>query len=171
VPDLVLLVFLLVLVPGSMAFAAAMDLLTTTIPNRVGLFMVLAFFPAAGLTGLGVGDIASHLGAGLGVLLFGMALFRFGCCGGGDAKLLAAIALWVGVDQLPTYVLETALAGGMLAIVFSLLRSVPLPSPLLGQDWAVRLHRRDAGVPYGIALAAGALLVYPDTTWFAALAG
>jgi prepilin peptidase CpaA len=47
---------------------------------------------------------------------------------------------------------------------------VPLPSLLLGQEWALRLHRRDAGIPYGLALAAGALLVYPQTVWFTALA-
>jgi prepilin peptidase CpaA len=36
---------------------------------------------------------------------------------------------------------------------------------LVGQDWAERLHQSDAGVPYGIALAAAALLIYPDTAW------
>ena len=40
---------------------------------------------------------------------------------------------------------------------------MPLPSLLAGQQWAQRLHRKDAGVPYGIALAAAALVVYPDT--------
>ena len=40
----------------------------------------------------------------------------------------------------------------------------------LGEAWALRLHRPDAGIPYGIALAAGALLVFPDTLWFSNLA-
>jgi prepilin peptidase CpaA len=44
-------------------------------------------------------------------------------------------------------------------------RLVPLPRFLAGRDWAERLHRVDAGVPYGIALAASALLVYPETAW------
>jgi prepilin peptidase CpaA len=44
-------------------------------------------------------------------------------------------------------------------------RGLPLPAALLGQDWVERLHRRNAGVPYGIALAAAALLIYPDTAW------
>ena len=47
-------------------------------------------------------------------------------------------------------------------------RVIPLPAALAGQDWVERLHRADAGVPYGIALAASALLVYPDTFWMQA---
>ena len=45
----------------------------------------------------------------------------------------------------------------------------PLPAMLAGQEWAMRLHRLDAGVPYGIALAAAALLVYPETAYMQAL--
>ena len=48
---------------------------------------------------------------------------------------------------------------------------MPLPRLLAGQAWAERLHRSDAGVPYGIALAAAALLVYPDTIWMKAITG
>jgi prepilin peptidase CpaA len=64
-----------------------------------------------------------------------------------------------------------ALAGGVVATLFSMLRSVPLPSVLWGEAWALRLHREDGGIPYGIALAAGALLVYPQTIWFERIAG
>jgi prepilin peptidase CpaA len=167
----VLDIILLVLLPGSIAFAAAMDLLTLTIPNRIALLMLAAFFPAAFLASLGLPEIAAQLGTGLAVLLLGMALFFCGWCGGGDAKLVAAIALWIGFDQLVTYLLYTAVAGGVLATLLSMLRSTPLPGVLLGETWAVRLHRRDTGIPYGIALAAGALLVYPYTFWFARLAG
>ena len=53
---------------------------------------------------------------------------------------------------------------------FSLGRSVPLPRLLLGEAWALRLHRQDAGIPYGLALAAGALMVYPHTVWFTGVA-
>jgi len=97
-------------------------------------------------------------------------LFIPGWFGGGDAKLMAAIALWLGFDSLLPYVLYVALAGGFIATLFSMVRSVPLPRAFLGEAWALRLHRTDAGIPYGIALAAGALLVYPQTVWFAALA-
>ena len=109
------------------------------------------------------------MAAGLAVLAFGVLLFIPGWFGGGDAKLMAAIALWIGPDNLFPYIFWVALAGGMIATVFSSARSVPLPRLFLGEAWALRLHRRDAGIPYGIALAAGALLVYPHTVWFASL--
>jgi prepilin peptidase CpaA len=165
----VLAIILLWLLPGCLAFAAAMDLFTMTIPNRIALLLPIAFVPAALLAGLGVPEIGWHLATGLAVLLAGMVLFFCGWCGGGDAKLLAAVGLWLGFDHLPQYLFYAALAGGMLATVFSLWRSVPLPRPLLTEAWAVRLHRCDAGIPYGIALAGGALFVYPLTSWFVCL--
>ena len=48
-------------------------------------------------------------------------------------------------------------------------RHVPLPKAVGQWAWLERLHRKDEGVPYGIALAAAALLVYPDTPWMKAL--
>jgi prepilin peptidase CpaA len=159
----------LTVLPGAVAFAAAMDLLTMKIPNRVSAIMVLAFFPLALLAGLGAWDMLCHVAAGLAVLALGVLLFIPGWFGGGDAKLMAAIALWIGPDNLFPYIFWVAMAGGMIATVFSSVRSVPLPRMFLGEACALRLHRRDAGIPYGIALAAGALLVYPQTIWFVSL--
>ena len=85
-------VAVLTVLPGAVAFAAAMDLLTMKIPNRISALMVLAFFPLALLAGLGAWDILYHVAAGLGVLLLGVLLFIPGWFGGGDAKLMAAIA-------------------------------------------------------------------------------
>ena len=63
------------------------------------------------------------------------------------------------------------MAGGMIATAFSSARSVPLPRAVCSaRPGRCRLHRHDAGIPYGLALAAGALLVYPHTVWFASLA-
>jgi prepilin peptidase CpaA len=161
----------LTILPGAVAFAAAMDLFTMRIPNRVSILLVLAFFPLALLAGLGPWDIAAHVGAGALMLTVGFGLFACGWFGGGDAKLMAAVGLWVGLDVLPLYLLSVAVAGGVMAGVFLTMRSVPLPRFLLGQSWALRLHRQDGGIPYGIALAAGALMVFPQTIWFARLAG
>lgn len=161
----------LTLLPGAVAFAAAMDLFTMTIPNRVSVVMVAAFFPIALLAGLAPVDIAWHVAAGVAALAVGVLLFAGGWFGGGDAKLLAAIALWLGFENLPAYLVYVAFAGAALAGVFLTIRSVPLPRVFLGEAWALRLHRRDGGIPYGIALAAGVLLVYPHTFWFVRLAG
>jgi prepilin peptidase CpaA len=166
----VLEVAVLTVLPGAVAFAAAMDLLTMKIPNRISVVMVLAFFPLALLAGLGAWDLLHHVEAGLLMLLLGVLLFIPGWFGGGDAKLMAAIGLWIGLENLFAYVFYVALAGGMIAAVFTSVRSVPLPRVFLGEAWALRLHRSDSGIPYGIALAAGALLVYPHTVWFESLA-
>lgn len=163
-------VAVLTILPGAVAFAGAMDLLTLKIPNRISGIMVLAFFPLALLVGLSATDILHHVAAGLAFLALGVLLFIPGWFGGGDAKLMAAIALWIGPDNLFPYIFYVALAGGMIATLFSSLRSVPLPRMLLGEAWALRLHRVDSGIPYGIALAAGALLVFPHTVWFTSLA-
>lgn len=159
----------LTVLPGAVAFAAAMDLLTMRIPNRISGLMVLAFFPLAALAGLGISEIVDHLAAGMLMLLLGLLLFIPGWFGGGDAKLMAASALWIGPENMMLYVLYVATAGGFIAMAFSSARAVPLPRALLGEAWALRLHRHDTGIPYGLALAAGALLVFPYTVWFTGL--
>jgi prepilin peptidase CpaA len=94
-----------------------------------------------------------------------------GWIGGGDAKLFAATTLWLGPQALFSYSLTTALIGGALTFAILLLRSMPLPMALAGQGWLVRLHDAKEGVPYGIALAAAGLLIYPDTPFMRALGG
>jgi prepilin peptidase CpaA len=158
---------ILTVLPGAVTFAAAMDLLTLRIPNAICAVLAAAFFPLGLLAGMDVFQFGSHLAAGLAMLALGLMLFIPGWCGGGDAKLMAAIALWVGFDDLLAYVCDVTLAGGIIAALFSTARSIPLPRQLLGEPWALRLHRPEAGIPYGLALAAGALLVYPQTAWFA----
>ena len=160
----------LTVMPGAVAFAAAMDLLTMRIPNLISAVMVSAFFPLALLAGLSAPDMLNHVAAGLLMLLVGVLLFIPGWFGGGDAKLMAAIALWVGLDNLFPYIFYVAMAGGLIAAAFCSARSVPLPRMFLGEAWALRLHRHDTGIPYGLALAAGALLVYPYTVWFTGVA-
>jgi prepilin peptidase CpaA len=157
--------------PAAVAFAGAMDLFTMTIPNRISLIMVAGFAALAPWAGLGLESIAWHAGAGLFVLAIGLLLFIPGWIGGGDAKLTAAVALWLGFEHLFTYMVFVALAGGLLALLFMQLRAYPLPLLFHCQAWAVRLHDRRTGLPYGVALAAGALLAYPHTAWFASLVG
>ncbi|MFA5949001.1 MAG: prepilin peptidase [Hyphomicrobium sp.] len=150
-----------------MAFGAAMDLLTMTIPNRISLLLLASFLVAAPLIGLSASEFLSHLGAGAIMLAAGIVLFAVGGFGGGDAKLLAAAGLWIGFDNLFTYLIYVSLFGGVLAVMILGYRSLP-PYPLPG--WAMRLHERGTGIPYGIAIAAGALTVFPKTVWFPALA-
>ena len=108
-----------------------------------------------------------HLGAGGVVLLLAFGFFARGWIGGGDAKLAAATALWLGFDHLLPYVIYASVFGGALTIVLLQFRLAPLPVWLASEDWVQRLHRKEGGVPYGIALAAAALAIYPDTPWMA----
>jgi len=155
----------LFLFPALMAFAAASDLLTMTISNRVSLLLVLSFFALALIGGMGVETMGLHLAAGLLVLIIAFTCFAFGWIGGGDAKIAAAAALWFGFGYLLDYLLLASIAGGVLTFLILAFRKGPLPPFLASQDWLARLHNENTGIPYGIALAAAALLIYPDTDW------
>lgn len=155
----------LLLFPALMAFAASSDLFTMTISNRVSLALIAGFAVMALAAGMSSHDVLTHIGAGAAVLAVTFIFFSRGWIGGGDAKLAAATALWLGFDQLMNYLLYASLFGGVLTFLVIRFRLMPLPAALSGQDWVKRLHRMDAGVPYGIALAASALLVYPETFW------
>src|SRR5436190_1750710 len=159
----------LLLFPALMAFAASSDLLTMTISNRISLILVGSFFVLAIWSGMPLAHVGMHAGAGLAVLVVTFTFFARGWIGGGDAKLAAATALWLGFDQLLNYLTIASLLGGVLTLLVMRFRLMPLPAMLAEQEWAKRLHRMDAGVPYGIALAIAALVVYSDTPWMKSL--
>ncbi len=155
----------LLLFPAMMAFAASSDLLTMTISNRVSLALIAGFFLMAAMIGMTPEQAMWHAGTAACVLTVTFIFFARGWIGGGDAKLAAATALWIGPEQLMNYFLYASILGGILTLLMIRFRLIPLPGFLVGREWAERLHRLDAGVPYGIALAAAALMVYPDTPW------
>jgi len=153
----------LLLFPALMAFAASSDLFTMTISNRITLILVGGFFVLALWSGMSPSDMLSHAGAGLAVLAVSFVFFARGWIGGGDAKLAAATALWLGFDHLMAYLLYASIFGGLLTLAMIRFRLMPLPNALADKEWVKRLHRLDGGVPYGIALAAAALVIYPDS--------
>lgn len=161
---------LLFVFPFAMAFAAAMDLLTMTIPNRLTLGIAAAFFVVAPIVGLPWHDYLSHLAAGAAMLVVGVVLFSMRLFGGGDAKLLAAAALWLGMEPLGPFLIYVTIFGGVLALAILAYRRFPAGAlPLPG--WALRLHAKGEAMPYGVAIAAGALTVYPTPAWYAVFAG
>jgi prepilin peptidase CpaA len=159
----------LTLFPVMMAFAASSDLFTMTIANRVSLILVGGFGLLAVLTGTGASDLLSHAAAAASVLVVVYIFFTRGWIGGGDAKLAAATVLWLGFAHLADYLFYASIFGGALTLLIIYFRTVPLPAVFVGRPWAERLHRSDSGVPYGIALAAAALIVYPQTEWMTAI--
>jgi prepilin peptidase CpaA len=156
---------LILLFPAVMAFAASSDLFTMTISNRVTLILVAGFFALALNSGMNLQAMMWHAGAALTVLAVTFVFFARGWIGGGDAKLAAATALWLGFDHLAAYLLYASILGGILTLAIVHFRRMPLPAMLAKRDWVQRLHQLNGGVPYGIALAAAALLIYPDTAW------
>ena len=158
----------LLLFPALMAFAASSDLFTMTISNRVSLALIAGFFALALATDMSGAAILSHTGAGAMVLTVTFCFFAFGWIGGGDAKLAAATALWLGFEHLFTYLVYASIFGGVLTLAIIKFRGLPLPAPLARQAWVARLHETNSGVPYGIALAAAALMIYPQTPWMLA---
>lgn len=158
----------LVIFPLAMAYAAVMDVFTMTIPNRVSLALIAGFFGAAILGAMPLIDILKHLGVGLAVLAVAIFMFYQRWVGGGDAKLLAAASLWFGVEQIGDYMFMVAMFGGLLSLFFMSFRSFIPPVLIAGRDWAERLHDKNAGIPYGVALAAAGLWVYPNSDIFRA---
>jgi prepilin peptidase CpaA len=159
----------LLLFPALMAFAAASDLFTMTISNRVSLALPASFLALALMSGMSNSDMLTHFGAGAAVLVVAFGCFAMGWVGGGDAKIAAGAALWFGFGHLLDYLLYASLFGGALTLVLLQFRQWPLPYQFAGQPWLIKLHAKESGIPYGIALAIGALMVYPETEWIKAV--
>jgi prepilin peptidase CpaA len=129
--------------------------------------MIVATFAAFAIaTGMPAGAAGMHVLAGGLALAAGFTLFALGYVGGGDAKLFGAIVLWLGFHDLLDFAFLVSLFGGGLALLLLSVRRWPMPSALMGQAWLVRLHDDRSGIPYGIALAAGALVLLPHTDFF-----
>lgn len=149
--------------PALVIWAALRDATTMTISNRLTLLTAAAFAPAALAAGLPPAAWGLALAAGGAALLVGMIMFAFGWIGGGDAKLFAACGLWLGLSAATPFLLWTALAGGALASALILGRRAAEVLPGFGPRWLQTLLTRGEGVPYGVAIAAGALVAFPQS--------
>lgn len=160
---------LVALFPALVIVAALRDATSYTIPNWIPLALIGAFAAAGPAMGLPVPQLGQHLGIGALGLVAGMAMFALGWIGGGDAKLFAAAALWLGWPAAMTYGAMTGVAGGVLALALLSLRSGYLrPYVVTGPAWFSRLAEPGESVPYGVAIAAGALLAFPISPFMAA---
>jgi prepilin peptidase CpaA len=160
---------------ASLCFAAAtvwaglMDLATMKIRNELVLFLLGIYAALAPLAGFGAVQIGLSAAVALSVLAGMFIFFALGWIGGGDAKLSAVVALWIGAEHALPYVVYTALFGGVLTLALLQFRSISLPSSVRRISWVAQLHARDSGVPYGIAIASAALFVFPNTSWMTVL--
>lgn len=151
-------VFLLVGFQFLLIAAACSDLLSMTIPNWISALIILLFMIAAFVAPLPLADVGVNLLSALLILGLTLLAFRFGVMGGGDAKLATATTLWFGWEGMSSYLLLASALGGLLAVAIIALRRYPVPVSVLRISFISRLADEKVGVPYGIALAFGALL-------------
>lgn len=137
------------------------DLLTMKIPNWVSGLLVLGFFPAALIVGLPPLTVATHVGVGALALVAGAGMFALRWIGGGDAKLMAATCLWLGFTGSGVFLLYTGVIGGVFCLALLMARVHAQPFLIRAPGWVIHLMEPRGDIPYGVAIAAGALMAYP----------
>lgn len=156
--------FLLTALAGALLLAAFTDLRRRQIDNWLNAAIALSaplFWWSCDLSLWP--DIAIQLAVACAAFAILAALFAFGAMGGGDVKLLTALALWIKPDWFLQLLMVMALAGGVLTIV-------------LGAWHVMRRQRHKLAIPYGVAIAIGGLWVLgfhylPNATETMRLAG
>ena len=140
-------------VTGALAWASISDLQVRKIPNACVLTIVALFAIWATLRG-GIGVKSSVIAAAISFTI-GFGLYRLGVMGAGDVKLFSALALFAGLELLGTFALSTAIGGGLVALIFMIIQ------PTRGAVMFALNGKGDygKGIPYGIAISLGALLV------------
>ena len=134
-------------------FAALHDINRLTIPNWLNLTLAGLFIPAAAVSGLPMEIIGGHVLTGLAAFVIAFGLFAFRIFGGGDAKMIPAVMLWVGPGASLQFLFTMALTGGLCALLIVLVRNM-VPAAVLPGPVRAPFEEK-AGVPYGVAIAAG----------------
>ena len=145
----IILVGLLVALGGGLLFASYTDLRSRIIENWLNLAIAVAaplYWWASGLSLWP--DVAIQLGLGLGVAAIFAAFFALGAMGGGDVKLLGALALWFPPIVFLWLLIVMSILGGVLTIIF-----------LVRHKMAKKLGQPE--IPYGVAISlAGLFTIY-----------
>ena len=156
---------------GLMAVAAVEDLRRLVIPNALILSLCVLWpvhLAVAPMLTLATGGLAA--GCAAAVFVAGALLFSRGLIGGGDVKLLTAATLWAGPAATPAFVVWTALLGGLLslALLTPLGAQIAIARPVVpGSPSAAANETQRVAVPYGVAIAAAAIIVTipPNFSW------
>ena len=156
--------------PILMILAGAGDVLSLRIPNWLTGLIAALFVPMAFATAMPLEIFGIHVLTGFGMFIAGFTLFALGVFGGGDAKLLAAAGFWFGWPNALPFLVLTVFAGGVLALCVAVWSSISMSSEIHGGSWSKRLTTIKPNVPYGYALAAGAILAFPQSWWMPVVA-
>lgn len=161
--------------PACLIAALVSDIRKYQIPNELSVAMVIGFLMSAVIAQIGWYAALIHVGVGIGVLAACIALWEFKIIGAGDAKLLSAVALWIGPDFAPALLMIT-MAGGVLALammaLWALGRSVP--QALGVAPWLAKLAQKPLSglpLPYGAAITVGGIAALPQSAIWTALIG
>ncbi len=174
---MILAFFIIMVFAAGMLTAAIRDASTMTIPNWASLLILGGFIlviPFMWSSWAAIGSpwsiLGEHAAVGITVFVAGFVIFAFGWLGGGDAKLMAATAFWWQWPDLLLYLVYTTFAGGVLAILIVFGRKF-IPAQALTMPWLHRLMKDETKMPYGLALAFGALVTLPQSAIFNAALG
>lgn len=143
---------------GAMIHAMYTDLTQERIHNWTILAMLALFVPLASTAGVGFNEITLAFGTALVVFMAGFGCFAAGWLGGGDVKLAAAAALWLGPGAVIPFVLWTAILGTMITLSILALRRKRMLDA--GLD-----YQRPDFLPYGPGIALAAIVIFPQSTW------
>lgn len=152
--------------PAALLIAAATDLYEFKIPNWASLALIGAFFVASAALRAPLHVFAEGLLLGVCTLGVGFGLFLKRIVGGGDAKILAAIAPWIGFAGLLNFLTNMAFAGAFLAIALIIFRKTPALPIYAQAPWVLRLHQKPRDIPYAVAIAAAGLLSFRQIPLF-----
>lgn len=144
------------------SYAMVADLRELRVPNWVPLAIAALFL----LHSLhhGADDLPVHLLTGVAVLAAAFVLFVSGVFGGGDAKFLSAIALWMGPAHLGLFVVITTLLGGVTAVALVALKKLLIMNPALEDNAAIAkplAWARAGKMPYAVPIGLAALMLGP----------
>lgn len=169
---LFIVVFCMLIALGFAIAAGVADFKTMNIPNIYSLGIILAFLPAFAtdaLSGDGMEFFASwksHLIAGVGMFGVTFLLFSLGMIGAGDSKLSSALSLWVGIPGLPAFLFYMAITGALLGVATKVMNKRVVVEGPKEESWIAKAQAGGVGVPYGIAIALGAIIAFYQLGYF-----
>ena len=143
---------------GAMLHVMYTDLTQQRIFNWVILLLLILYFPLAFTAGYELSAVAMAVGTAMIVFMAGFGFFSAGWLGGGDVKLAAASALWLGPETVVSYILWTAILGSMVTLSIMVLRRKRANET--GSSYDPR-----ASLPYGPGMALAAIILFPQSGW------
>jgi prepilin peptidase CpaA len=155
--------------PAMMIIAGIGDALSLRIPNLLNQIIFASFFPIAWAAGMPLEVFGLHFLTCIVLLILGFLFFSANVIGGGDAKLLAAAGIWFGPVQAAPFLVQSVIAGGVLALIVVIWTRISLSWEIHEGPFSSKVASLRPQIPYGYAFAIGAILVFPETWWVVSL--